>query len=67
MPLTPFQKGVVRILMTNRTPESHIARGAVINRGETGLRFSDDLDIFPDLAAIVAASAEQDARSPKDG
>src|SRR5208282_410560 len=51
MPLTPFQKGVARVLIANRTPESHIAGGAVINRAETGLRFSDDLDIFHDLAA----------------
>jgi hypothetical protein len=63
MPLTPFQKGVARILMANRTPESHIAGGAVINRRESGLRYSDDLDIFHDAAASVAASAEADAKA----
>jgi hypothetical protein len=63
MPLTPFQREVARILIANRTPESHIAGGAVINRGETGLRFSDDLDIFHDVAASVAASAETDAKT----
>jgi hypothetical protein len=62
MPLTPFQKGVARLLIANRTPESHIAGGAVINRGETGLRYSDDLDIFHDVAASVAACAEADAK-----
>src|SRR5687768_5058136 len=60
MPLTSFQKGVARILATNRNPESHVAGGAVINRGEAGLRFSDDLDIFHDIAASVAISAEAD-------
>jgi hypothetical protein len=62
MPLTPFQKGVARLLIANRTPESHIAGGAVINRAETGLRYSEDLDIFHDVAASVAASAEADAK-----
>jgi hypothetical protein len=61
MPLTPFRKEVVRILIANRTPESHIAGAAVINRQETGLRYSDDLDIFHDVAPSVAASAEADA------
>ena len=58
MPLTPFQKEVLRTLAANRSPESHIAGGAVINRQETGLRYSDDLDNFHDVAASVAASAE---------
>jgi hypothetical protein len=63
MPLTPFQKGVAQILAKNRNPESHIAGGAVINRGEAGIRISDDLDIFHDLAAIVAACAQADAKA----
>src|SRR5947199_10710193 len=58
MPLTPFQKGVAQILAKHRNPESHVAGGAVINRGEGGVRISDDLDIFHDLAASVAAAAE---------
>ncbi len=40
MPLTDFQKGVARLIAANRTPESHVAGGAVINRGEAGLRIS---------------------------
>jgi hypothetical protein len=63
MPLTPFQKGAVRALIANRTPESHLAGGVVSHRAVTGLRFSDDLDIFHDVAASVAASAEADAKS----
>src|SRR5258708_38269891 len=63
MPLTPFQRGVAHILAKHRNPESHIAGGAVINRGDGGVRISDDLDIFHDLAAIVAASAEADAKA----
>jgi hypothetical protein len=63
MPLTPFQTGVVRILAAHRNPESHIAGGAVINRAEGSLRFSDDLDIFHDIAESVAASAEADGKA----
>src|SRR6266446_3229966 len=63
MPLTAFQREVARVLAANRNPESHIAGGAVINRGENGIRISDDLDIFHDLAASVAASAEADAQA----
>ena len=58
-----------RLIAANRTPESHIAGGAVINRGETGLRISDDLDIFHDVleggptaAGMVAANADADER-----
>jgi hypothetical protein len=69
MPLTDFQKGVARRIAANRSPESHVAGGAVINRGESGLRISEDLDIFHDVpeggptaAEMVAASAEADER-----
>src|SRR5437762_11846980 len=63
MPLTPFQREVARVLARHRNPESYVAGGAVINRGEGGVRVSDDLDIFHDLAASVAASAEADAEA----
>jgi hypothetical protein len=63
MPLTTFQKHVLRILAANRNPDSHMGGGAVINRGERGLRFSDDLDIFHDAAESVAASAEADEKA----
>jgi hypothetical protein len=62
MPLTPFQREVARLLIANRTPESYLAGGAVLNRRETDLRFSNDLDIFHDIAASVAVSAEADAK-----
>jgi TatA/E family protein of Tat protein translocase len=43
-----------------------VAGGAAINRGEGALRFSDDLDIFHDAAASVAASAEADAKALRE-
>jgi hypothetical protein len=56
MPLTDFQRGVARLIAANRKPESHIAGGAVINRGESALCISKDLDIFQDASEIVAVA-----------
>lgn len=63
MPLTTFQRKVARLLAANRQPESHVAGGAVINRSAASYRYSDDLDIFHDAAANVAAAADADART----
>ncbi len=63
MPLTPFQKGVARVLAAHRSPESHLAGGAVINRGDTSLRYSHDFDIFHDVAESVALCAEVDEKA----
>lgn len=63
MPLTQFQREVARILAANRNPESYLAGGAVINRGDSGLRYSSDLDIFHDAAASVATSATADEQA----
>lgn len=61
MPLTVFQRQIALLLAAKRNPESYVAGGAVINRGEGSYRFSDDLDVFHDMAASVALSAEADA------
>jgi hypothetical protein len=63
MPLTLFQKEVARILAAHRNPESHVAGGAVINRSDASLRYSDDFDIFHDAAQSVAACAQIDAKA----
>jgi Nucleotidyl transferase AbiEii toxin, Type IV TA system len=62
MPLTPFQRGVAKILASHRNPDSHIAGGAVINRADTSPRYSNDLDIFHDTAESVVVCAEADVR-----
>ena len=63
MPLTAFQKEVARLLAAHRSPESHVAGGAVINRADTSFRYSDDLDVFHDAAESVASCAEADAET----
>lgn len=61
MPLTAFQREVARLLAANRNPDSMVGGGAVMNRAADSLRYSEDLDVFHDPAASVAASAELDA------
>jgi hypothetical protein len=60
MPLTPFQKQVAHIIAKNRSAESYVAGGAVINRDDGRLHISNNLDIFNDNAETVAALAEAD-------
>ncbi len=64
---------MARVIAANRKPDSHIAGGAVINRGDGAARISDDLDIFHDTltinqnaAEIVNASADADEKLLKE-
>ncbi len=63
MPLTEFQRGVLRLLANQRGPESFVAGGAVINAAPDSPRYSDDVDIFHDAeeSVAVAAAADTDA------
>jgi hypothetical protein len=61
MPLTAFQSETLRLLAAGRSPESFLAGGTVLNAGVDSPRYSKDLDIFHDVEASVAASAEMDA------
>ncbi len=59
--LTTFQQDVLRAIAPNRTPESHIAGGAALNRDRR--RPTSEAGIFHDVADVVRASAEADART----
>jgi hypothetical protein len=61
MPLTAFQKQVLSLLASHRSPESFAAGGAAINRADESPRYSSDLDFFHDTAEIVKTCAERDA------
>jgi hypothetical protein len=61
MPLTTFQSETLRLLAAQRSPESFLAGGTVLNAGTDSPRYSKDLDIFHDVEASVVASAETDA------
>ena len=59
--LTEFQAGVLLVIAANRSPASHIAGGAALNRGRP--RLTGDLDIFHNVASAVQASAADDVRT----
>ena len=59
MPLSSLQQAILLALAAQRNPESYVAGGAVLNRD--GPRISQDIDIFHDREASVAAAALADA------
>ena len=66
MPLTPIQASALRTIAANRSPESYLAGATVLHREPDSPRFSQDLDLFHDLADSVALSAETDAAALGD-
>ena len=63
MPLTPFQQELLKLLAANRSPDSFMAGGTVLNAAADSLRFSKDLDIFHDAQESVLECAERDAET----
>jgi len=63
MPLTRFQSGVLAVIATNRSEESHFAGGLVLNASADSARFSHDFDIFHQAAEEVTRASEADAAS----
>jgi hypothetical protein len=59
VPISKFQSDVLRVLATQRGPDSYIAGGVAINRD--GPRFSADIDIFHDSEARLESAAQADA------
>jgi hypothetical protein len=59
VPITRFQSDVLRLLAAQRSPDSYIAGGVVINRD--GPRISDDIDIFHDTADRLESAVKADA------
>ncbi len=60
MPLTPLQSDVLAILAENRSEESHFAGGVVLNAAEDSVRYSNDFDIFHELAEEVSRASDAD-------
>jgi hypothetical protein len=59
VPLTKIQTEILKLVAANRDAESYVAGSSPLNRDN--LRYSGDLDIFPDRAERVRESAEKDA------
>ncbi len=61
MPLSSLQSQILRLLAVHRDPESYVAGSTYLTR--TGMRFSDDIDIFHDREERVARAAAEDVRT----
>ena len=60
MPLTPFQKEVLGVLVGNRSETSHFAGGLVLNAPEDSARYSHDFDVFHEAVDDLVAASEKD-------
>jgi hypothetical protein len=61
VPLSEFQRRVLRLLAQNRSPDSYLAGGAALHFSPTSRRFSNDLDFFHDSEERVASAFAADA------
>ena len=60
MPITAFQKKVLQLIKSNRSPDSYVAGGTAIQRAPDSLRFSDDIDFFHDADQAVTDAFQSD-------
>ncbi len=61
MPISDLQAHVLRCIAANRSPQSYLAGATVLHRSSNSPRYSQDIDLFHDVAESVALCAEQDA------
>lgn len=62
MPLTDYQREVLALLASTRSPDSYLAGGAALHFSPESTRYSHDLDFFHDSSERVAEAFEADAR-----
>lgn len=65
MPITLFQKQVLLLLKSHRNPDSYVAGGIAIHRGEDSIRYSHDIDFFQESDEAVASASAADIESLK--
>ena len=61
MPLTSLQRKLLGIIARNRTPDSYVAGGSVMN--VDGVRYSADLDLFSDRIEALAVAVGADVNA----
>jgi hypothetical protein len=52
---------VFAAIRARRHPDSHVAGAAALHRHAASPRYSEDVDLFHDATALVAANADEDA------
>jgi hypothetical protein len=63
MPLTALQRKLLGLIARNRTPDSYVAGGSVMN--VEGVRYSADLDLFSDRIEALAVAVDADVKALK--
>lgn len=63
MPLTPFQRDVLAVLLANRSEKSHFAGGLVLHAPDDSARYSRDFDMFHEAAEDVQRHSEADVEA----
>lgn len=63
MPLGPFEQEILRVLATNRNPDSYVAGATVLNQSPDSPRASQDIDLFHDTVEALRVSVEVDLAS----
>ena len=61
MPLYKIQTDILRLLASNRDPESYVAGASALNRDAP--RYSSDIDVFHGREERAAAAAASDAQT----
>lgn len=60
MPLGDFERELLRLLASNRNPDSFVAGATVLHQAATSPRCSRDIDLFHDAEQSLATSAAKD-------
>lgn len=60
MPLTTYQRTVLRLLEAHRSPDSYVAGGTNVYSGDATPRYSNNIDLFHHSAASVLRCAAVD-------
>lgn len=61
MPLGDFEHEVLRLIASNRNPDSFIAGATVLHQSQASPRASRDVDVFHDTTESLARSVEADS------
>ena len=60
MPIGEFERDILRLIASNRNPDSFIAGATVLHQSPTSPRTSRDVDVFHDTTESLARSVEAD-------
>jgi hypothetical protein len=63
MPIGPFESEVLRLLASNRNPDSYVGGATVLHQAPDSPRASADIDVFHDTAPAVHDAAARDTET----